>query len=284
MVRQAGGITEKDTRTTAQAKIAALVGDNPEAERVVAGVAGLIGLTDAVVPKDEAASSVRRLFEALAARRPLVVVLDDLHRAEPTLLDLIEHVVDWSRTAPMLLLTIARAELLEQRPSWGGGKLNATSMMLEPLDGQASAALLAHLGGHSPLSDAARDEVTRAAGGNPLFLQEIFAQPRLRAGRRPGGDQPAQPRRRAAARHRPQAPGAAPQPRQSAHRQRQTGRGGADPLAGQRPGPRHRRPPRGGPRRAGTVLAAVPRRGRGVAGGHHRGRRAAGPGLRGARR
>ena len=77
---------------------------------------------------------MRRLLEALApadARSSSVV--DDIHWAEPTFLDLIEHVADWSRDAPILLLCMARPELLDERPGWGGGKLNAATMLLEPL-------------------------------------------------------------------------------------------------------------------------------------------------------
>ena len=69
---------------------------------------------------------MRKLLEALARERPLVVVFDDIHWAEPTFLDLVEHLADWSRDAPILLLCLARPELLDERPGWGGGKLNAT--------------------------------------------------------------------------------------------------------------------------------------------------------------
>ncbi len=62
-----------------------------------------------------------------------MVVFDDIQWGEPTFLDLIEHVADWSRDAPILLLCLARPELLELRPGWGGGKLNATAVLLEPL-------------------------------------------------------------------------------------------------------------------------------------------------------
>ena len=70
----------------------------------------------------------RRLLEARAAERPQIVVLDDIQWAEPVFLDLIEHVSDWSRDAPIFLLCVARPELLELRPGWGGGKLNATTI------------------------------------------------------------------------------------------------------------------------------------------------------------
>ena len=85
---------------------------------------------------EEIAWAVRKLLEAAAAERPLVVVFDDIHWGEPTFLDLVEHVADWSRDAPILLLCLARPELLERRPGWGGGKLNATTVLLEPLDGR----------------------------------------------------------------------------------------------------------------------------------------------------
>src|SRR6185436_15008296 len=75
----------------------------------------------------------RRLLETRAAERPQVVVIDDLQWAEPVFVDLVEHVSDMSRDAPIFLLCIARTELLDNRPGWAGGKLNATSLLLEPL-------------------------------------------------------------------------------------------------------------------------------------------------------
>ena len=75
----------------------------------------------------------RRLLEARASDRPQVVVVDDLQWAEPVFIDLVEHVADLSRDAPIFLLCVARTELLDIRPEWGGGKLNATSILLEPL-------------------------------------------------------------------------------------------------------------------------------------------------------
>src|SRR5690349_20429045 len=82
---------------------------------------------------EEIAWAFRKLLEASTAERPLVVVFDDLHWGEPTFLDLVEHVADLSRGAPILLLCMARPELLDARSAWGGGKLNATTALLEPL-------------------------------------------------------------------------------------------------------------------------------------------------------
>jgi len=81
-------------------------------------------LGDGGSPADEIAFAVRKLFEAKAGERPLAVVFDDLQWGEPTFLDLIEHIADWSREAPILLLCLARPDLLERRSGWGGGKLN----------------------------------------------------------------------------------------------------------------------------------------------------------------
>ncbi len=75
----------------------------------------------------------RKLLEARAVERPQVVVVDDLQWAAPEFVDLVEHVADLSRDAPIFLLCIARTELLDARPGWSGGKLNATSLLLEPL-------------------------------------------------------------------------------------------------------------------------------------------------------
>jgi class 3 adenylate cyclase/predicted ATPase len=117
--------------------------------------------------------AVRRVFEEVARERPLVVVFDDLQRAEPMLLDLLDHVADLSRGAPILLLCLGRPELLEERPGWGGGKLNATTVLLEPLDAGACEQLLDHLG--EGLDPAARARVVEASEGNPLFVEEMAA-------------------------------------------------------------------------------------------------------------
>ncbi len=87
----------------------------------------------------------RRLLEARAAERPQVVVVDDLQWAEPVFIDLVEHIADLSRDAPIFLLCVARTELLDVRPDWGGGKMNATSILLEPLGDDECEALIGNL-------------------------------------------------------------------------------------------------------------------------------------------
>jgi predicted ATPase len=118
---------------------------------------------------------VRAVLEELARDRPLVLVLDDVHWAEPVLLDLIEDVARTSRGAPLLLVCLARPELLDDRPGWGGGLPNASSLLLEPLGEADTERLLDHLLGASELPDPVRSYIVGAAEGNPLFLEEMLA-------------------------------------------------------------------------------------------------------------
>jgi class 3 adenylate cyclase/tetratricopeptide (TPR) repeat protein len=119
--------------------------------------------------------ATRALLEERAASRPLVLVVDDLHWAEPPMLDLVEHVADWAREAPIFLLCVARPELLDRRPSWGGAKLNATSVLLEPLDEVDAGSLASSLLAGVPIDDETRHRILATAEGNPLFLEEMSA-------------------------------------------------------------------------------------------------------------
>jgi class 3 adenylate cyclase/tetratricopeptide (TPR) repeat protein len=120
----------------------------------------------------------RKLLEARAADRPQVAVIDDLQWAEPEFVDLVEHVADLSRDAPIFLLCIARNELLDTRPDWGGGKLNATSLLLEPLGADDCETLIENLLGERDLGSDARERITAASGGNALFVEEMVAMVR----------------------------------------------------------------------------------------------------------
>ena len=123
---------------------------------------------------NEAAVATRKLLEAEAAERPLVVVWDDIQWAEPTFLDLIEHITDWSRGAPIFVLCVARPELLQLRPAWGGGKANATSLMLEPLGSDETSTLIDNLLSGADLLDTTRSRILQASEGNPLFVEEML--------------------------------------------------------------------------------------------------------------
>jgi class 3 adenylate cyclase/tetratricopeptide (TPR) repeat protein len=122
----------------------------------------------------------RRLLEARAAGRPQVVVIDDLQWAEPVFVDLVEHIADLSRDAPIFLLCIARTELLDARPGWGGGKLNATSLLLEPLGSAECEELMDRLGAR--VDAELRERITTASAGNPLYVEEMLAMVREHGG------------------------------------------------------------------------------------------------------
>jgi class 3 adenylate cyclase/tetratricopeptide (TPR) repeat protein len=132
----------------------------------------LLGESELPASAEEIAWGFRKLLEQEARSRPLVVVFDDLQWAEETLFELVEHVADLSRDAPVLLLCMARPELLERRPSWGGGKWNATTVLLEPLDAEETERLLSELGEVSP---ELHERIVQVAEGNPLFLEEMLA-------------------------------------------------------------------------------------------------------------
>jgi class 3 adenylate cyclase/tetratricopeptide (TPR) repeat protein len=148
------------------------LGVRPDDEQAAAAIASALGESEETVPNDEIAWAVRKVFEQAARDRPLVAVWDDLHWAEPGFLDLVEHVADFSRGAPILLLCMARPELLERRPGWAGGKVNATTVLLEPLSDEETEQLIAEL---APLDAELRERIRDAAEGNPLFVEEMLA-------------------------------------------------------------------------------------------------------------
>ena len=137
-------------------------------------ILSVLGENTSAASTGEISWAFRELLETEARRRPLVVVFEDIHWADATLLDLIEHVADLARDAPLLVLCEARAELLETRPSWGGGKLNATATLLEPLTEGDTDSLIDSLlinGRDEHLKGRIRD----AAEGNPLFVEQMVA-------------------------------------------------------------------------------------------------------------
>ena len=148
--------------------VAALALDGPDAATVRERLEVAIGDSSAAVPSDEIFWAVRRAVETLARDGPLVLCIDDLHLAEPMLLDLVEYLVGWSRDAPVVLLGLARPELNETRPL----PVGAVVIELEPLSAGECGELLDDLG----VDDVAlRGRIVEAAGGNPLFIEQLAA-------------------------------------------------------------------------------------------------------------
>jgi tetratricopeptide (TPR) repeat protein len=175
IVRRAAEIKAADSPEQARAKLDELLAGADDGPEVAERIGRLIGLEASPVPPEDSAWAVRRCLEVVARRRPLVVVIDDLHWAQPTLLDLLEQVVALAMDAPILLVAVARPELLEQRTSWAGGLPSASTLLLEPLGPDESATLIEQLAGDAPLPADATGYLTRVAEGNPLFLEELLA-------------------------------------------------------------------------------------------------------------
>jgi class 3 adenylate cyclase/tetratricopeptide (TPR) repeat protein len=175
-LRDGAGIAEADAPEEAMARLRGVLGSEPDAERVAGIVAGLLGIEEGVTAPDEIFWAIRKTFEALARSQPLILVFDDIHWGEPTFLDLIEHMAEWTRDAPILLIAMARPELLEKRPTWGGGKRWATTMSLEPLSEGESEELVTSLLGRAELPAEFRSHISQAAEGNPLFVEELLAK------------------------------------------------------------------------------------------------------------
>jgi class 3 adenylate cyclase/tetratricopeptide (TPR) repeat protein len=146
-----------------------LMADMDDGELVVERLCGATGR--ATVESQETFWAVRKLCEALAQDRPLVLCFEDVHWAEPTFLDLIEYLAGWIRDAPMLLICLARPEFLDDRPSWLSGRENAASLTLSPLSATDSEALLDALGAEGD----ARLRIAEAAEGNPLYAEQMAA-------------------------------------------------------------------------------------------------------------
>ena len=178
-VKAHAGILESDPAEVAREKIrnvvAEAVVDVEEARWIEDHLSSLVGLRgpDATGDRrDEAFAAWRRFFEALADMSPLVLVFEDLQWADDGLLDFVDHLAEWARDVPMLVVCTARPELLTRRPGWGGGKSNAATLSLAPLADEEVARLLAALLDRPLLPADTQSELLTHAGGNPLYMEE----------------------------------------------------------------------------------------------------------------
>jgi class 3 adenylate cyclase/tetratricopeptide (TPR) repeat protein len=181
MVKAHAGILETDSVDQAQQRLKGVViealGTTSDGEWVEGHLRPLVGLADEEhVGSDrqaEAFAAWRRFLEALAERSPLVLVFEDLHWADESLLDFIDHLIDWAGGVPMLVVCTARPELLTRRPGWGGGKPNAATISLSPLSDDDTARLVHALLARSVLPADLQTTLIERAGGNPLYAEEF---------------------------------------------------------------------------------------------------------------
>ena len=168
VVRQACGGRDSPER------IKALLDGEADAAGVAARLSSALGPGDQ--GRSDAAEifwAARRLFETLARSRPLLVVFEDLHWAEPTFLDLVESLAVQPGRSPLVLVCIARPELLELRPAWASAAAGAVAIDLAPLAEGAAAALLDALAGEQPIPPSTRARLLETAAGNPLYLEQL---------------------------------------------------------------------------------------------------------------
>ncbi len=167
LVQAAAGIDEEDAPAAARAKLLAIAPDRDVAARV----ASIVGLSSATAPLPEVFWGVRRLLEELARHQPLVVLIDDVHWAEPALLDLLDHLLGAAEDAPILVVATARPEFTDEHPAWPAAGA-PVRIALEPLGEEAAAAVVANLAGAPVPPDVAR-RVVATAEGNPLFVEQL---------------------------------------------------------------------------------------------------------------
>ncbi len=184
VLRAECGIVESDSSEEAWRKLRSYVTElmgkpSTHADREAALIGRLLGVDvpAELVPEEDDPERMRELFlaalrrgiEAIATRRPFVIAFEDIHWADDGMLDAIEHLAQWVR-APLMLVCLARDELLDRRPSWGGGRRSATQLMLSPLSDEHSRALVRAL---LPQGQEVVPAVAERSGGNPLFAEEM---------------------------------------------------------------------------------------------------------------
>jgi class 3 adenylate cyclase/tetratricopeptide (TPR) repeat protein len=177
MIKAAAGISDDDPLEEAFEKLRECCEEEAIAD-VLGLASGMLEALEGERSPQEIAWAARELMQNLGDVQPMVLFFEDIHWAEEPLLDLIEQLADWVR-APLLILCLARPELLDSRPGWGGGRVRSTAIELEPLSEEESELLveklLAQLAGSSgELPPALPTELLERTEGNPLFVEETI--------------------------------------------------------------------------------------------------------------
>ena len=164
-------ILEDDPAEVVRTKVDAVVQELFGDLELSPAIGALVSVGERSFSREDLFEAWRRFLERMAARYPMVLVLEDIHWADEGLLDFIEHVADWAQ-GPIMVVALARAELFERRPTWGGGKRNANSIYLDPLSPEEDAEMIDELvPGDVP--DELRAMIVERAEGNPLYTEEI---------------------------------------------------------------------------------------------------------------
>ncbi len=173
LVKSHTGIFESDPPEIAASKLEEMLPDVEEREWLKARLLPLIGVgAGESASREESFHAWRRFLEAIAADGPAVIVVEDLHWADPALLDFLSYFAEWAEGVPLLLLCTARPELFENRESWGAGTRNAHTINLTRLSEQETSELVQGLL-EQTVAEEVRETVLERAGGNPLYAEEF---------------------------------------------------------------------------------------------------------------
>ncbi len=176
VVRQMAGIEGDHSREEVQARLEALLDDDDDdRDAVVEQIGQLLGLQQPTVASVEIFWAARKLLEKAAANRPLVVVFEDVHWAEPTFLEFVDYIGEWSRDVPILVCCAGRSDFLQRHPDWGQGRSGVSLMELEPLTRQESFSLIQNLLHGERFEQPGQDRIVEATQGNPLYLEEMMS-------------------------------------------------------------------------------------------------------------
>jgi class 3 adenylate cyclase len=178
VIKAHAGVLESEPAETVQTKlrstVATLFEDPEEAAWVELRLRSLVGLGEAGAERSELFAAWLRFFEALAARNPLILVVEDLHWADEAVLEFVIHILDWAHESRILILCTARPELYGSRADWGGGKRDAVTIGLAPLSDEEMVQLVSSLS-QRPLMDASLQQaLIERSGGNPLYVTELL--------------------------------------------------------------------------------------------------------------
>ena len=174
-VKEATGLTDSDPVPTAARKIVDTLRGDPDAELIATRIGRLLGLFGGPQAPDETFWAIRRFLEGQAHAGPLVLLLEDIHWAEPTFLASVEHVIERAVGAPILVLCLAREELVQMRPGWGDGEDNSVTVTLEPLTGTEATLLVEDLLGGRAVAPDVLERIVERTEGFPLLAEEVVS-------------------------------------------------------------------------------------------------------------
>lgn len=176
IVKAHAGILEAEGPAKVEEKlemaVSAVIDDEAEAEWVRSRLAPLVGLQAAVAERDELFRAWHRFFEGLAGQHPLVLAIEDIHWADGAMIAFLEHVLDWSRDLPILLVCTARPELYTEYPDWAAGRRDAVTLGLTALGAEETMELVRSLSNRTVMPAQAQQALLERSGGNPLYVTE----------------------------------------------------------------------------------------------------------------